>query len=377
MENLRKILCRRITEMRKSLKLTQADLAKEIGVSSPQIISQIEQGKREVGAWELAKFAKILRTTTNTLLDIAEPKPLPEVLWRRIPEQEEIKKADFLKHCQEYHDLERLNDIAPYENVPREKMDFNKADYQDITQLAERISRDISLGARPAAMLERALEDRYGVKVWYMYLGKDGSAASTVGTFGYAILMNSMEALWRRNYNFAHEVFHLVTWYSEKPDVLRNDEQLWQKVERFAEVFASCLLLPGDPLTLAFDKRIKKSSINYTDFIEIAREFDVSTEALLYRLLNLRRLTRKDVDRLLGDPQFRDMDRSTMSKSWWSPPELPERFVRLAFIAYKKGRITRARLARYLNTSLFDLDDLLKEYGLNDREDCKIKVRYT
>ena len=377
MEKLQEILGRRIAEMRKSLKLTQADLAKEIGVSSSQIVSQIEQGKREVGAWELAKLAKILRTTTNTLLDIAEPEPLPEVLWRKIPEQQELKKTDFLKHCQEYHDLEQLNDIAHHETFPRQKIDFNKADYQDIQKLAERISREIYLGSKPAAMLEKSLEDRYGVKVWYMDLGQDGSAASTIGTFGPAILMNSREAPWRRNYNFAHEVFHLVTWYSEKPEVLRNDDNLWQTVERFAEVFAACLLLPADPLIIAFDKRIKKGTINYTDFIEIAREFDVSTEALLYRMLNLRRLTKKDVDRLLGDPQFRDMDRSTMSRSWWTPPELPERFVRLAFIAYIKGKITRSRLARYLNTSLFDLDDFLREYGLNDREDCKIKVRYT
>src|SRR3989337_1464543 len=108
MENLQKILGRRIAEMRKSLKLTQADLAREIGVSSSQIVSQIEQGKREVGAWELAKLAKILRTTTNVLLDAMEPEPLPVVLWRKIPDQEEIKKADFLKHCQEYHELQHL-----------------------------------------------------------------------------------------------------------------------------------------------------------------------------------------------------------------------------------------------------------------------------
>jgi Zn-dependent peptidase ImmA (M78 family) len=187
--------------------------------------------------------------------------------------------------------------------------------------------------------------------------------------------MNSREAPWRRNYNFAHEVFHLLTWCSHKPQTLRKDEKLWQTVERFAEVFASCLLLPGDSLIIAFDKRIKEGTINYTDLIEIAREFDVSTRALLYRLQNLRRLTKKIVDGLLADSQFREMDKATMGKSWWSPPEFPERFVRLAYIAYKKGKITRSRLASYLNSSLIDLDDLLKEYGLNDREDSKIKVR--
>jgi Zn-dependent peptidase ImmA (M78 family) len=234
-----------------------------------------------------------------------------------------------------------------------------------------------TLGAKPALVLEKTLEERFGVKVWYMDLGMDGSAAATVGSFGPAILMNSREAPWRRNYNFAHEVFHLVTWESSDPETLRTDHALFEKVERFANTFASYLLLPGDALTNAVNRRLRKATITYTDLIEIAREFAVSTEALVYRLRSLNHLDKKTVDQILRDPKFREMDRATMHDSWWDPPKLPERFVRLAFIAYKKEKITRSRLSQYLNKSLLDLNDFLLSYGLDEKEDYQTKMRIT
>jgi Zn-dependent peptidase ImmA (M78 family)/DNA-binding XRE family transcriptional regulator len=378
MSELQKALGGRIGELRKNLQMTQSDLAKALGVSSAQIVSQIEQGRREISAWELARLAKVFRTTASALLDIREPELQPEILWRKVPDQEALKKADFLKRCREYFELEQYTETStPYEEFPKIKIDFQKADFARINQVAETISMRFTLGAKPALVLEKTLEERFGVKVWYMDLGMDGSAAATVGSFGPAILMNSREAPWRRNYNFAHEVFHLVTWESSDPETLRTDHALFEKVERFANTFASYLLLPGDALTNAVNRRLRKATITYTDLIEIAREFAVSTEALVYRLRSLNHLDKKTVDQILRDPKFREMDRATMHDSWWDPPKLPERFVRLAFIAYKKEKITRSRLSQYLNKSLLDLNDFLLSYGLDEKEDYQTKMRIT
>lgn len=356
--------------------MTQSDLAKALGVSSAQIVSQIEQGRREISAWELARLAKVFRTTASALLDIREPELQPEILWRKFPDQEALKKADFLKRCREYFELEQYTETStPYEQLPKIKIDFRNADYSDIHQAADKVSRRLALGDRPAQALEKALEDRFGVKVWYMDLGTDGSAAATVGSFGPAILMNSREAPWRHNYDFAHEVFLLVTWESADPETLRADPALFDKVERFANTFASPLVLPGDAVTNALQRRLREGSITYIDLIAIAREFGVSTEALVYRLRSLNHLDKKKVDHILGDPKFRDTDRATMHDSWWEPPELPERFVRLAFIAHKKEKITRSRLSQYLNTSLLDLNDFLLSYGLDEKEDYQTQMR--
>jgi len=64
-----------------------------------------------------------------------------------------------------------------------------------------------------------------------------------------------------------------------------------------------------------------------------------------------------------------------MAPQWWQPLKIPERFVRLAFVAYQKGRLSRAKLSEMLDTSLFDLPNTLQEYGLSDTEGYDAEVR--
>jgi hypothetical protein len=45
------------------------------------------------------------------------------------------------------------------------------------------------------------------------------------------------------------------------------------------------------------------------------------------------------------------------------------------FLAYKKGRLSKAKLAEMLDTSLIDLPKTLQEYGHKDREGYDAEVR--
>jgi len=361
--------------LRDRLGLSQEELANRAGFSAHQMISQIEKGKREVKAWELANLAKVLRTDVSALLSTEEPVPLPVVLWRKAPQEDpETKEADFLQRCRRYAYLEKLCNVEPMKRLPHREVNPNELGYTDVRELAEDTLSQLNLGARPAASLVDTLENSYGVKVLYIDLGEEGSAASTIGPFGPAILMNSMEAPWRRNFNFAHEVFHLLTWKSIQPERMNEDSTFRDKIESLANAFASNLLLPGDAVSIAIERRLKDGKMYLTDLVEIAREFDVSTAALLYRLLNLAYFDKEAVERLLNDPAFRQLDRNTMAACWWTPPPNPERFVRLAFLAYQEGKISRAKLAEYLNVSLLDLTDTLLEYGLDDSKDYKAEM---
>src|SRR5256884_9797176 len=113
-----------------------------------------------------------------------------------------------------------------------------------------------------------------------LFRSLSGSAASAVGDFGQAILMNSSESPWRRNYNFAHELFHLLTWNVMPPERLRREKELKDRFEKLANSFASCLLLPAECVLSAFAERLNERKISYADLVEIAREFDVSTEEI-------------------------------------------------------------------------------------------------
>ena len=365
----------RIRKFRRRLKMRQAELAEKMGFKASETISQIERGEREVKAWELTQLSRILSVNVHDLLSADTPPREPVVLWRHSPEeQKESKEAEFIKRCRQYAFLEEISGVKGSRYFPQKRVDPDTINFRTAGTLAVEIRSEFQLDDRPGEGLEEKLQNVYGVKIWYMAM-EEGSAASSIGPFGPAILMNSNEAPWRRNYNFAHELFHLITWDSIPPKLIRQSAKFWENLEKIANVFASNLLLPGDALNVEFDKLLNNKKISYTDLIMIARYFRVSTVALLYRLLNLKRITKYSLEKGLNDPLFKEIDRSTMGPNWWNPPEIPERFVRIAFAAHQKGRLSRAKLSDMLDTSLIDLSNTLNEYGLSDSGGYDAEVR--
>jgi hypothetical protein len=101
--------------------------------------------------------------------------------------------------------------------------------------------------------------------------------------------------------------------------------------------------------------------------ITIAREFDVSTEALAWRLVNLGRRGADWAKTLLADAEFRRQDRLTMSTRWGRPEvPFPERYVRLALLAYEKDRLSLSRLAEFLESSMGEVYGLIEESELGE-----------
>ncbi len=350
-----------IRKTRETQQLTQQDLASRVGFPAPQTVSDIELGKREVKAWELVAIAKVLHVSIDALLGL-ERFAEPTILWRcgsTGPRRE--SEAKLVERARRYALLETWCGLPPPPPLPDWHIDPQSTTFEELEPLADDVGRLLDLGSRPAAALVRTLEEGLRIKIFYEAMGQEGSAASTRGDFGAAILMNADEAPWRRNYNFAHEFFHLVTWSSvqEEEGADRGELSCLDRLEKLANAFASRLLLPGDSVSTALSSRVSDGRVAYLDLIEIAREFEVSTQALLWRLVNLRRMDSKEAELIMGDETFRELDRGTMPGRWGEPPaQLPERFHRLALLAYQKGKMSKARLAEFLETSLFDLPDM-------------------
>jgi len=93
------------------------------------------------------------------------------------------------------------------------------------------------------------------------------------------------------------KLFHLVTWEIFQPEELYSEDEEKSRVEKFADAFASVLLLPVQEVREEFENRKKDNKISYFDCIEIAREFGVSIDALLWRLVNL--IKRKEAEKVL------------------------------------------------------------------------------
>jgi hypothetical protein len=99
----------------------------------------------------------------------------------------------------------------------------------------------------------------------------------------------------------------------------------------------------------------------------MARDFDVSTEALAWRLVNLGRRDAEWARTLLADVDFRRKDRMTMSSRWSRPAiPFPERYERLAFLAYEKDRLSLKRLADFLESTMGDVFAVIEEMELGE-----------
>lgn len=108
--------------------------------------------------------------------------------------------------------------------------------------------------------------------------------------------------------------------------------------------------------------------ISWPSLVAIARDFEVSTHALILRLVNLR-IVKNDAAEILKQDRFKTLDKSSMAGRWWKPTPLPERFVLLAFLAASRGKLSNAKLAGYLGCSLAELPDRLAEYGISQDDE--------
>jgi Zn-dependent peptidase ImmA (M78 family)/transcriptional regulator with XRE-family HTH domain len=356
----------RIRTLREKRGMTQQDLARQAEFTVHQIVSQIELGQREVKAAELFRIARALRVDLGAF---AEPlsSGQPAFLWRKKPEDGcAFHQGELVEWCRRYRSVvTAVGGSAGYE-LPRVSVDLSTLDYAVAEQAAHDFAQRLGSCPHPSSSLVEALERDYNVQVWFIDLGDNGgSACCSIGDYGAALFVNASEPPWRRNFDVAHELFHLLTWDSLGPDAIEADEAVRQRSERLADIFAAHLLLPADAVDVEIQRRrTDKGQISWADLIDVAREFDVSTEALLWRLKSLRRISEEQVLELKQDESFRRLDRAARRESWWRPSPLPDRFVRTAFMAHVKGYLSRTRLAEYLQTNLASLPGVLADYGL-------------
>lgn len=377
MNEFKRNIAQKVKQSRKKMNMTQAELAEKAGFAAHQTVSQIEKGQREIKAWELAAVARALHTDILQLMK-KEISTSDYVLWRSEPKERKAEKeAEFLQKCRYYSELENLCGLSNSRPLPCFEVNSDSVSYSNVKKIADETLKMFDLGARPAKSLDEVLQDDYGVKIWYMDLGENGSGACTKNEgFGEAILINKSESPWRMNFSLAHELFHLLVWNSFSPEEMPMN--LWDKLEKLADKFAANLLLPESLLQSEFEERVKENKIYFIDLIFMARDFDVSTQALIYRLANLQLLDWDIGQEILENEEFRRLDRSSMPQYWKQRrylPSLPERYVYLAFEAYQKDKISRSRMAQLLNTSLVDLSNFLLEYGLDELENYQTQVR--
>lgn len=356
----------RIKAAREAAGMTQDEIARAVGFASRQILSDLERGVRDVKASEAARIARLLHVDLAALL--SEPQARPRVLWRAKPSEcAGPIEAVFLQWCDRQRRVLRLLDQTPPDQLPSYDRDRGRMTYVDADRLARDVGRSLDLGLRPARTLCDALESRFDVTIWYLDT-PPGCAACTRGAHGASILVPRSEAPWRRHFDIAHELFHLLTWSAEGSDMLPEATAEPDKhTEQLANAFAASLLLPGELVLRELEERGPARRVQLAELVAMAREFGVSLDTLVWRLHNLGCWPdRAAVDDLLRNPRLRELDRASQADEWFEPSQLPERFVQTAYAATLRGRLSRTQLATYLQCGLLDLPARLAAYGIDE-----------
>jgi Zn-dependent peptidase ImmA (M78 family) len=145
----------------------------------------------------------------------------------------------------------------------------------------------------------------------------------------------------------AHELFHLLTWnlFQGSPE---DTVTCSESEEKLADAFAANLLMPADAVKAAVNARRHAGKLSVPDVFEIARQFDVSVEALIWRIHAVyggSRETKHKTEEMLR--RARSSVWAFEEREQEPAPTRPARFFALAVTALRRGEMSVGRFAEY------------------------------
>ncbi len=362
----------RLKYARQRAALSGAQVRERTGIGESSL-SDFENGKREPSLSQLQRLANLYRRSVGFFLMEGPIPSEPAVVWREEPPEgaKEIE-VRFLRLCEQYHNLEMWCNEPTPSSLPRATGDPTRFGYNDAEELAKKVLRELRLGDRPGQCLLPVLEEVCGVKIFHLSFDPTGTAASSVSEdFGAAVLLNAKNFPWRRNYDLAHELFHLLTWSIFHPtkETATIDGE---REDKLAQCFAANLLMPTEPFRTAINSRTREDKIAIEALFDVAREFDVSVDSLLWRMHFVYKRGPADSERTQRDiEQARRLAPLLEDREKKEPHPWPERYKALAMKALRRGEISVGRFAEYLNISRHEAMRFV-EQEITDGEEIQV-----
>jgi Zn-dependent peptidase ImmA (M78 family)/transcriptional regulator with XRE-family HTH domain len=350
------------------MKMTLAEVAERTTIALASL-SEFENGKRDPRLVQLRQLADVYRRPIAFFLDESDV-PTETVLWRNKPGSPHLEetRADLLRLSEQYHNLELWCEDCQDTNLPNSSAHAQAFSYTNAQGLAYDFRNRYSLGDMPGQTLLRVVEEVCKVKVFHLEFDPSGSAACTLSErTGAAILLNARNVHWKRNFDLAHELFHLLTWNVFGHATADNDEPS-EREEKLATCFARNLLMPPEALKNAVGAQLgDRKKLNVDDMLELARQFDVSVEALLWQLSFVYSIPdakiRSTLECIRSEINYWDDPRRDVK-----PPVRPYRFLALARQALRKGEISTGRYAEYVGISRREAATLIEQDVEQDAE---------
>lgn len=365
---MNELINRRLKYAREQHGLTQAQLTEKLGFKDRQTLAAIEAGQRKVSAEELLRAMQVLSVDLDFLTDGFRLVGEGSFSWRvdRKATDELLGKFEERagRWIATYRRLGEIQGVRTTVLQPRLALN-ERSTFEDAAAAGEALGLEWELGEKPAIALERAIETRLGALLLYVDAPRGISGAACVLPGLNTILINRNESEGRRNYDLAHETFHLLTWEQMPPEHReaiqgdRRGKSRHNRVEQLADNFAAALLMPERALAPFWQARGNEDINAWLN--RTASEFLVSAQALKWRLANLGWLTRAD---LLDVIDARLTANGRPEKEQQTPRLYCDSFVRRLHVALAKGQLSVRRAASLLETTIEDLADLFRAYQL-------------
>ncbi|WP_446831595.1 helix-turn-helix domain-containing protein [Candidatus Foliamicus sp.] len=360
---MRDLIGNRIKALREARGWSQDDVARMLGFKDRQTVSAIETGVRRVTAQELLLATEQLGAPLEYFTDPFRLEGEARFSWRQsgVPSErlEEYESAAS-RWIAAYRTL--AGKVGRETRLLRPSLGLTRrSSYEEAIEAGERFSAELDLGDVPAERLVEAMEEKLGILVLMVDAEQGISGAACRLPELDAVLIARGEVEGRRNYDLAHELFHVLTWEAMPPKHVEEAKETGgSRVEQLANNFAAALLMPADVTQQArrwgqLDSDTLVNSLN-----SVASDLKVTSSALRWRLVNLGELPAARA-RAIPESSLRNNGGLEVGSQ---PPLFSKPFAEVLHMALQQGHVSARRAASLVDSHVGELPAILAAHDV-------------
>ncbi len=350
----------RIRALREKSGVTQDRLREVLGLENRQTIGQIEADERRITVPELMTVLEFFDVPLERFTNPFIPMATPKFSWRQ-SDSEIDDLRQFEERASEwigaYREFGRA--LGEDRSALRHTLDLTfKSSFEEATAAGSAMARQLELGIAPGKALADVMQQRMGILVLMVdALPGISGAASTLPDLDVA-LINRREPEGRRNFDLAHELFHLLTWKTMPPKWLGGeaandaDAKKLKRIEQLADRFAAGLLMPKEAI-----EALGEPGEDVNEWVkEKAGVLGVSAQALGYELI--------DAGIICPEYLHNSSRRKLARRATALPPLFSRPFAERLAKAISRGLISVSRAAVLTDLTIEAMGRLFDDHGV-------------
>lgn len=277
----------RFREARLARGLSIQDVANRIGVSK-QSVSKYELGTASPSAEKINLLSEFLNVPVSFFYKVVPPASNRSTTFFRSLKNNSARAKEIMLTKSMWADeiiTQFRSEINyPSVNLPQLPPKFENQEsftYDDLDTISKHVRSYWGLGSAPISNLVYTLESN-GIIIVSINSGynETDACSSIINKRPFIFMDTHKECAVRSRFNLAHELAHLLL-HSRIQQADLEDKKLLDRIEKEANQFASCFLLPRE----TFLADIRSTSLE--SFLSLKKKWKVSIAAMVYRCKEL------------------------------------------------------------------------------------------